>query len=253
MRPAKSKIRFIETFAIATFPIALAVGCSATGEKTSNVGMQEDVMIERSADISTSDLNTITYIETEETIATTPKADSEQETVTAVKPESEEAQSDLVSMETVEAIDSTLENDSVEEETQTMQVNLQIPEPAKLEKPQHNIFHFAFNKYDIEEQDYPLLKAHADYLMENPDVVVSVNGYSDSRGSAKNNFEVSKKRAQQVANILMTYGVPESQIKVNGYGESFPLNDEKNWDENRRVELQYSEETETNDLMASTF
>ena len=253
MRPAKSKIRFIETFAIATFPIALAVGCSATGEKTANINTHEEVVMQQPADISANDLNTLTYIETEETIASTPTTDSESEIVIATKPESEEDSSELVSMKTVESIDASLESDLSQEETQTMQVNLQLPEPTKLKKPQHNIFHFAFNKYDIEENDYAFLKAHAEYLMENAHIVVNVNGYSDNRGSAENNYEVSKRRAQQVANILMTYGVPESQIKVNGYGESFPLNDEKNWDENRRVELHYSEETETNDLMASSF
>ncbi len=251
MKPIKSKIRFIETFAIVTFPIALAVGCSATGEKTASINIQDDMVIQQQADINPGDLNTLTYIETEETIATTPMVPSEQESATASK--SEDVQSEMVSMEAVEAIDSTLQSDSVEEETPTMQVNLQIPESTMLDKPQTNIFHFAFNKYDIEEQDYPLLKAHAEYLIENPDVLVNVNGYSDNRGSAKNNYEVSKKRAQQVANILMTYGVPDSQIKVNGYGESFPLNDEKHWEENRRVELHYSEDTETNGLIVSAF
>ncbi|WP_455211620.1 OmpA family protein [Kaarinaea lacus] len=245
MRHLKSKIRFIETFAIATFPIALAVGCSATAEKTASVNMQEDIIIQQSADINADDLNTLTYIETEETIAITPMSDSEQETAGV--------HADIVSIDTVEAIDSTLEKNSTEEDLQITPVNLQVPQPTKLNKPQASIFHFAFNKYDIEEQDYSLLKAHADYLIENPEVVLNVNGYSDNRGSAKNNFEISRKRAQQVANILVTYGVPESQIKVNGYGESFPLNDEKNWDENRRVELLYSEDTETTGLIVSAF
>jgi peptidoglycan-associated lipoprotein len=253
MNHTKSKIRFIETFAIATFPIALAVGCSATGEKTASVGMQEDMVIQQQADISTRDLNTITYIETEKTLATTPVAYSEQEADSGNKTESENTQSEIVSMETVETIDSTPKNDAAEEAPEIKQVNLQVPESVKLEKPKINIFHFAFNKFDVDEQDYTLLKEHAEYLKENPVVVVNVNGYSDNRGSAKNNFEVSKKRAQQVANILMTYGVPESQIKVNSYGESFPLNDEKNWDENRRVELKYIQDTEAYGLIVSAF
>lgn len=244
MKNAKSKIRFIETFAIATFPIALAVGCSATGDKSAaaiglqETGMHEEVANEQQTDINTNDLNTLSYIETEQTYTET---------------QFDEIPTEMPSMQSAEGIDSTLEHDTTVAETNTLQVNLQVPEPAKVDKPQTNIFHFAFNKYDVDEQDYVLLKEHAEYLLENSNVVVNVNGYSDNRGSAKNNFEVSKKRAQQIANILTTYGVPESQIKVNGYGESFPLHDEKNWEENRRVELEYSEDTDTNGLIVSAF
>jgi len=239
MRNAKSKIRFIETFAIVTFPIALAVGCSATGEKPASIGLQEDVNIQQETDVSISDLNTLTYVETEQTVVEPQHTDSS-------IPESDDTQ-------VAESVDSPLQSESTIVETDMMQVNLQIPEPAKLEKPQTSIIHYAFNQYDVDEQDQELLKAHADYLLENPDVVVNVNGYSDNRGSAKNNFAVSKKRAQQVADILMSFGVPATQIQVNGYGESFPLNDENNWDENRRVELLYSVDEESNGLIVSAF
>ena len=52
-------------------------------------------------------------------------------------------------------------------------------------------------------------------------------------------YKLSKKRAKQIADLLIEYGAPESQMKVNGYGASFPQTDESNWDENRRVELEY--------------
>jgi peptidoglycan-associated lipoprotein len=235
----------METFAIATFPIALAVGCSATSEKTPSINMQDEVVMQQDANISANDLNSLAYIETEKSIVTTENTVSETQ--------SEDAQAEMTSMETVEAIDSTMHSESTGQDTQMMPVNLQVPEPGKLEPPQTAIFHFAFNKYDVGEQDHALLKAHAEYLLENPHMVVNVNGYSDNRGSAKNNVEVSKKRAQQVADILISNGVPKSQINVNGYGESFPLNDENNWDENRRVELQYSEDPEANGLIVSAF
>jgi peptidoglycan-associated lipoprotein len=221
MRHAKSKIRFIETFVIATFPIALAVGCSATGEKTASIGAaQEDVAIQQETDIRNSDLNTLTYVETESTISAIPSDESTgQETML----ESETAESERLSMQTVETMtddtsETTVQSDSIVETTDTIPVNLQMPEPAKLEKPQIAIFHFAYNQYDVDEQSLDSLKAHAEYLQNNPQVIVHVNGYSDNRGTAKNNFVVSKKRAQRVADILMSYGVSESQLKVNGYG-----------------------------------
>ena len=255
MRHAKSKIRFIETFVIATFPIALAVGCSATSEKTASIGAQEDVAIEQEADIRSSDLNTLTYVETESTIT---EMHSEESTGQEAMLDAEPAESESLNLQTAETMaddtsEAAIKNDSISDTTDTMPVNLQVPQPAESQKPQVAIFHFAYNQYDVDEQGLDILKAHAEYLQNNPEVLVNVNGYSDNRGTAKNNFVVSKKRARRVADILMSYGVSESQIKVNGYGESFPLNDEKNWDENRRVELQYGDDTDTDGLIVSAF
>ena len=259
MRNTKSKIRFLETFAFATFPIALAVGCSATGEKTASIGTHEEISMQQPGSISPGDSNTITYIETgltsakADTIALSePQAEPEPQTASKSAAASEDEQASIEDTR-VAAGDSTAQKDFAADETEVMPVNLQVPEQATTEKPQTSVFQFAFNKYDVAEQDYIRLKEHAEYLKENPDQVVSVNGYSDNRGSAQNNFAVSKKRAQQVADILMSYGVPQSQIKVNGYGESFPLNDENNWDENRRVELHYADDTQSDGMIVSAY
>jgi peptidoglycan-associated lipoprotein len=255
MKHFKSKIRFVETFAIATFPIALAVGCTTTSDKTASLGIEEAVAIQQEADINDSDLNTLTYLETEST--STQMQAGEQEAMQ--KSQSMETESDSIqTAEVMPTEETSMENTSVEseftaEETDTMPVNLQMPEPAKPAKPQTGIFHFAYNQYDVAEQDRELLKDHAEYLLHNPDIVVNVNGHTDNRGTSKNNVLVSQKRAQHVADVLMSYGVPKSQINVNGYGESFPLNDEKNWDENRRVELQYGEDPESDGLIVSAF
>ncbi len=242
MRHVKSKIRFMETFAIATFPIALAVGCSATSDKTHNLPLQEEVAIEQQTDIGTEDLNTVTYLEPQ------PTAEQDQSNPWS-EPQTDETSQLLNTVES-KPVDYTEHSLLDSELSHTMQVKLQTPKPD-ITPPQSRIFHFAFNKYDIEDQDYEALKQHALYLQDNPEMVVRVNGYSDNRGSAKNNVEISKKRAQRIADILVTFGVPDSKIQVHGYGESFPLNDENNWDENRRVELQYPEESTSEEMMVS--
>jgi outer membrane protein OmpA-like peptidoglycan-associated protein len=119
------------------------------------------------------------------------------------------------------------------------------------ERPEKRVFNFAVSQYDIVESDLEYLKAHAEYLKSNPHMILTVNGYSDSTGPADKNFILSQKRAEQVAAILVTYGVSNDQIIVHAYGESFPLNDDTNWDENRRVELEYAEDTAADELMAS--
>ncbi|MDH5326139.1 MAG: OmpA family protein [Gammaproteobacteria bacterium] len=113
--------------------------------------------------------------------------------------------------------------------------------PAEPEYPQQSIIRFAVDQYDIVDSDLDGLKQHALFLQNNPDMELNINGYADSRGSAQYNFQLSKKRADQIEAILLTLGASPTQLKVNSYGESFPVKDEKNWDENRRVELQYKE------------
>lgn len=157
-------------------------------------------------------------------------------------------------------LDTGVELAALTEETETlaltdesgaelMDVNFSEPEPAKLESPEKSIFQFASNQFDIAEADMEDLKKHVQFLKENPGMELSINGYSDARGSAEYNFKLSKKRADQIHAILVTLGAPEIQLKVNSYGEGFPLNDEKNWDENRRVELKYGQRDES--IMAS--
>lgn len=252
MKNTRSKIRFMETFVIATFPLALAVGCSATGDpKPSDLSMQEDVSVQQQASINSDELNTLTFTETE----STPSTDgfSNQESVLHTSANSEDLQEDSEAVGNQESLDSesVVQASNVTDEAAVSAVNLQTPEQTKMQEPDSMILHFAVNKFDISEQDITALQKHAEYLRANPGIRININGYSDSRGSAKLNFELSKKRAQQVANVLINSGVPESQIKVNSYGESFPLHDEKNWDENRRVELQYSQPSPDDGLMAS--
>ena len=250
MKNAKSKIRFIELFAITTFPLALAVGCTTTGEQNpSGISMQESTYIEQQAAISTDELNTLAFAETEP--SDSEPMSSEQESITQSNADAKDTQTDTQEMDVAELVDTDTQIHDANVASAIAPVNMQIPERGVMKKPDTTILHFAVNKFEISEQNLAILKIHADYLQDNPSTLVNVNGYSDSRGSAKLNFELSEKRAQRVADILINYGIEASRIKVNSYGESFPLHDEKNWDENRRVELQYSETPEDDGLMAS--
>ncbi|WP_455205729.1 OmpA family protein [Kaarinaea lacus] len=227
--------RFIETFAVATFPVALIIGCTTTGEEQiSKIDAQQQIVVERTTSLQADEMNTVAFVE-----ATNDDEVSSTATSTPETPTGNES--------------SLSQNDSSNHETELMEVNLKLPLVEKMPQPETNIFHFAVNKYDLVESDYEHLKQHADYLKKHSQMILHVNGYSDARGPAKLNYELSSKRAQQVINILVTYGAPQAQIKLNSYGESFPLTDEKNWDENRRVELKYIEIPNEEGLLLSAF
>ncbi len=77
-------------------------------------------------------------------------------------------------------------------------------------------------------------------LNDNSAVSVIVEGHTDSRGSETFNQGLSERRAQSVANYLISKGIDASRLTARGYGESRPVasNDSKDgrW-KNRRVEL----------------
>jgi outer membrane protein OmpA-like peptidoglycan-associated protein len=69
---------------------------------------------------------------------------------------------------------------------------------------------------------------------------ISVNGYTDSRGSDTHNQQLSQARAESVRNYLVSKGVAEDVVKAFGQGESAPIagNDTaEGRADNRRVEI----------------
>jgi outer membrane protein OmpA-like peptidoglycan-associated protein len=64
----------------------------------------------------------------------------------------------------------------------------------------------------------PLMKLGA-LAASMPDVKVRVAGYADPRGSEKVNDELSRRRAEAVAEVLAQAGVPKDHLIVEGHGK----------------------------------
>jgi outer membrane protein OmpA-like peptidoglycan-associated protein len=83
------------------------------------------------------------------------------------------------------------------------------------------------------------------FLQLNPRRIVRIEGYTDSRGDAQENLELSRARAQAVADVLVDLGIDAKRIEVQGHGESFPVTENasaKGRAQNRRVEIVFSDE-----------
>ncbi|NBA84334.1 OmpA family protein [Emticicia sp. CRIBPO] len=73
-----------------------------------------------------------------------------------------------------------------------------------------------------------------------PDTYVQVSGHTDNTGSKAFNDKLSKERAHQVANFMNRFGVEESRLFYEGYGEKIPGFTNKTLtgrDRNRRVDF----------------
>jgi outer membrane protein OmpA-like peptidoglycan-associated protein len=79
----------------------------------------------------------------------------------------------------------------------------------------------------------------ATFLKSSPRPVV-IEGYTDSRGSARNNQALSERRARAVSDYLTSQGVPADRISAVGKGASSPIASNSTADgrsQNRRVEI----------------
>ena len=84
----------------------------------------------------------------------------------------------------------------------------------------------------------------ADFLSRNETTRIRIEGHTDSTGDDAYNTELSRRRAQAVADALAARSIPATRIEVVGRGEGFPVatNDTSaGRQQNRRVEIVFSD------------
>ncbi|RJG14102.1 OmpA family protein [Pseudomonas cavernicola] len=99
---------------------------------------------------------------------------------------------------------------------------------------------FAFDSAELTAQAKDLLADVSNRLTSANLVGVKVAGHTDSAGSAAYNQGLSERRAQSVADFLVSQGVPANKLTTVGYGESQAVADnatDAGRAQNRRVEL----------------
>lgn len=91
----------------------------------------------------------------------------------------------------------------------------------------------------------PLLDALAAVAVRCDTYKVELGGHTDAQGDETANQALSERRAQSVADYLVSRSVPAAQLGVNGYGESQPLDATGSSEadaKNRRIEFKVAEE-----------
>ena len=100
--------------------------------------------------------------------------------------------------------------------------------------------YFDFDKSDIRADAQSALTADADVLKANPDIVFTIEGHCDERGSEEYNLGLGDRRATAVKNFLINLGIPASRISTISYGKDRPFCSESTeacWQSNRRGHL----------------
>jgi outer membrane protein OmpA-like peptidoglycan-associated protein len=106
---------------------------------------------------------------------------------------------------------------------------------------------FATNKSDLKSSGLVNITKLAQFLRDNPDRKVIVEGYTDSTGSDSYNQSLSERRAASVQRALAQQGVDISRIVAQGYGKEYPVADNGSVSGramNRRVEVTISNDNQ---------
>jgi outer membrane protein OmpA-like peptidoglycan-associated protein len=103
----------------------------------------------------------------------------------------------------------------------------------------HSVY-FDFNKSDLKPTAKAELDRAAKIMMDNPGVVLELQGHTDNIGSDKYNAALGHRRAIAVFQYLNTKGVKADRLKELSFGEVNPVASNATEDgraKNRRVDL----------------
>ena len=118
---------------------------------------------------------------------------------------------------------------------------LSPPKGYALNKPQKfGSVLFDFDKYELHETSIKELNELYSYLQRDKDLLIQINGYTDSLGSDSYNRSLSAKRAEAVAAYLLNLGLEKSRIAWAGHGGENPIDNNDTPEgrkQNRRVEF----------------
>jgi peptidoglycan-associated lipoprotein len=137
----------------------------------------------------------------------------------------------------------TLVAASVFGQSPTSQTSTALPSSAEQQEVKQNLqdVHFAFDRYDLDDQNCQILQENANWLKAHPDVKVSIAGNADERGDITYNLALTQKRAEVTRDWLVSHGVSADRIRfATGWGKLYPVcnqADESCWGRNRRAHL----------------
>lgn len=98
--------------------------------------------------------------------------------------------------------------------------------------------YFEFDSSALLSMAQDVLKRKAQWLRDNPDVSVVVEGHCDERGTNEYNLALGDRRSNSAKSFLVDLGISVSRLKTISYGEERPGDtghNEEAWAKNRRA------------------
>jgi peptidoglycan-associated lipoprotein len=98
--------------------------------------------------------------------------------------------------------------------------------------------YYAFDSAVLTPMSQEVLQRKADWMNENMDATVIIEGHCDERGTAAYNLALGERRADAAKDFLVNLGVAGDRVTTISYGEEKPVDPGKNeeaWAKNRRA------------------
>lgn len=111
---------------------------------------------------------------------------------------------------------------------------------ANSEGPLQDV-HFGFDSDALDSIAKAKIDANAEWLMENSESRVNIEGHCDERGTNEYNMALGLRRARAAHDALVNKGISSDRISVVSYGEELPLDPAHNeaaWAQNRRAHFE---------------
>jgi len=84
-----------------------------------------------------------------------------------------------------------------------------------------NVF-FDLDSYKLRKESYIELNRLADFLKQNPDLKIELQGHTDAQGDNASNLTLSSNRAKAVMDYVISQGIDQARLTSKGYGETVP-------------------------------
>ncbi|MFC1826115.1 peptidoglycan-associated lipoprotein Pal [Thermodesulfobacteriota bacterium] len=100
--------------------------------------------------------------------------------------------------------------------------------------------HFEFDRSNLLPEAQEILRSKAQWLRDNPDVLVIIEGHCDERGTNEYNLALGDRRANSAKAYLADIGIAGARLTCISYGEEKPLDPGHNqeaWAKNRRAQF----------------
>jgi peptidoglycan-associated lipoprotein len=128
----------------------------------------------------------------------------------------------------------------LELERQAQKEPIQPLQPVEEQERGLKAIYFDYDKYNLTQSATTTLARNAQILMDDPSLVILIEGHCDERGTDEYNLALGEKRALAARDFLLNFGIAKSRISVISYGEERPLDpghSEEAWAKNRRAEF----------------
>lgn len=112
--------------------------------------------------------------------------------------------------------------------------------PAQVVKAELERVHFAWGSWEVLPRDHAALDNAVELLARHPELVVEIDGHTDSTGPRPYNMSLSMLRAEALKSYLVSKGIATERLATRGHGPLEPVTTNETREgraENRRGEI----------------